>query len=653
MFGFFKKKQPDAEAPNRPAGHNNKRHRHRGGKGREVDGNRDFNRDSSDRGRHGDGNRDRGRGRGHGHGGHGGHGQAPRPEPQKSLRRGNPAKASRITTEMNKSADDDRVYFGALGGLGEFGCNLYLYGTGGDWIIVDIGIGFPDERMSGAESVIPDTTFLKAIKNRIKGIFITHSHYDHFSAIPQIWGEIGCPVYGTPFALGMLERGLEEFGILGKVELHRIPKEGDRFQIGAFDIEYMHVTHSIPQASFLILRTKQGVIFHSGDFKFDPTPLIDEPTDLDRLSEIGREGVACVMCDSTNAIEHRSERSEKTARDEIEKEIKAIRSGKVVITCFATNIARVSTIAEVARRLGKKLCVVGRSIESNIQIAKDVGYMEGVEIISADEAKKLPDQEVVYLCTGTQGEPRAQVTRLAEDSSRSLSLASGDTVIFSSRIIPGNEKQIFAVQNELVRRGIGVISTQTNPMIHASGHATREEIAELYKRIKPASVIPIHGEFMHMNANAGIAKEMGLETLLIENGQFVAIEKGKSPEIVETITIESVILDGTMRLTEDDAVFEARRDASENGALFISFALKNGQIYGKPRISSVGVFESDATGTIKALLLSEVKGAIARLTKKTLENEKEIGVAVERAISRMAKEHTGKEPVVEVHVQKA
>jgi len=668
LFDLFKKKK---ENPDETAEFSRREGREGKDRSRGERRDRDFNRENRDRrDGNGDGSRGnrkrsrdkrdrrdgkRGRGEGRRSGGWNGNsrGVERRFEPQKSLRRGNPSKHIKAT--INLSKEDEKVYFGSLGGMGEFGCNLYLYGYKGDWIIVDLGIGFPDERLMGAESVIPDTSFLKSIKNKILGIFLTHSHYDHFSAIPQVWNEIGCPVYGTPFAIGMLEHSLEEYGLKDRVELHRVPKEGSRFSIGEFDMEFMHVTHSTLQSNFIILRTAQGVILHTGDFRFDPKPLIDEPTDLDRLKELGREGVAVVVSDSTNAMDHQKGSTEETCRAALEAEVKKIKSGKIVLTCFATNVVRMSSVAQIAQNLGRKLCIVGRSLENNWRIAKDLGYLETLEFITADEARDMEDKDVLYLCSGTQGEPKAQITRLSEGTSRKLSLGDGDTVIFSSRIIPGNEKVIFGVQNALAKMGVNVISVAINPTIHNSGHPTIEEMTELYKLTKPAAVIPMHGEFIQLRANEKIAQDCGVKnTLVIENGQFVAIEKGKAPYICETIPIESVVLDGNQRMAPDADVFENRRLAGEGGALFITLTLKaDGALSGKPKISSVGVFESDKTGTVKSVLMGEVSGAVARLDKETLASDGNVAAAIERAVAKVVKENIEKEPVIEVHVNRA
>ncbi|MDR0367078.1 MAG: ribonuclease J, partial [Rickettsiales bacterium] len=345
-----------------------------------------------------------------------------------------PLKTSGKTiTHMNLDVNDARVYFGALGGMEEIGCNLYLYGTGGDWIIVDLGIGFADERLPGAQRRIPDVSFLKSIKGRIRGILLTHSHYDHFAAIADVWEEIRCPVWGTPFALEMLAHMLAEKGLGRKVEMNRVDPAGESFKLGAFEVEYIHATHSIPESSFIVLRTPQGLIFHSGDFRFDPEPVIGATTDMERLAELGREGVLACMCESTNSLIHESGRTEKTAAEELFKTMSSIKSGKIVVTCFATSIARVSSVWEAAKKLGRKLAVAGRSFHINIAAAKKCGYLSDLDYIEINDAVKMADDEVIYLCTGTQGEPRSTITRLASETYANLHIGAGDTVIFSSR----------------------------------------------------------------------------------------------------------------------------------------------------------------------------------------------------------------------------
>ncbi|MBR1544926.1 MAG: ribonuclease J [Alphaproteobacteria bacterium] len=557
-----------------------------------------------------------------------------------------------IKTSMNLSASDNRVYFGALGGMGDkIGCNLYLYGTRGDWIIVDMGIGFPTERMAGAEYVIPDSTFLKSIRDRVKAILLTHSHEDHYGAIPYIWQEVGCPIYGTAFALKMLENKLAENELLGKVPMRKVSKDGAHFKLGAFDIEYFHLTHSIPQSTGIILRTEQGAILHTGDWKFDPTPLMDKTSDMATLKKLAKESVLAVMCDSTNALELNHSRSEADVAVELEKVVKGIKSGKVVITCFATNVVRMHSIFKAAQSTDRKLVVLGRSMETIIDIAKSEGYLQDFEYLSADEAYKYDDNKVLYLCTGTQGEPRSVLTRVSENAYTDLKLHAGDTVIFSSKIIPGNEESILAVQNNLSRQGVNVITTLDNPNIHASGHGSKPELEQLYNLLKPQIVIPVHGEPIHLFRNAKIATECKIKNVeIIDNGDFIAIEDGKKPTIVEKIPTAEIIIDGTRHISATNDVFSARRKINYNGAVFISLIMNKSGLVGKPEVSSVGMFETDSTGMIKSAIIAEIKSTIKNLSKKELSRDDTIREITVASCRRVIRDLMDKKPPISVHI---
>ncbi len=561
-------------------------------------------------------------------------------------------KKKNIKTNINLSASDNRIYFGALGGMGDkIGCNLYLYGTRGEWIIVDMGIGFPTERMAGAEYVIPDSTFLRSIKDRIKAILLTHSHEDHYGAIPYIWPEIGCPIYGTAFALKMLENKLAENDLLGKVTMKKVSKEGAHFKLGAFDIEYFHFTQSIPQSNGIIIRTEQGAILHTGDWKFDPTPLMDKTSDMATLKKLAREGVLAVMCDSTNALELNHSRSEADVTTELEKVVKGIKSGKVVITCFSTNVVRMHSVFKAAQATGKKLVVLGRSMETVIDIAKSEGYLQDFEYISADEASKYDDSKVLYLCTGTQGEPRSVLTRVSENAYTDLKLHVGDTVIFSSKIIPGNEESILNVQNNLARIGVNVITTLDNPNIHASGHGSKPELEQLYNLLKPQIVIPVHGEPIHLFRNAKIATECKIKNVeIIDNGDFIAIEDNKKPTIVEKIPTAEIIIDGTRHISATNDVFSARRKINYNGAVFVSLVLNKSGLIGKPEISSFGMFETDSTGMIKSAIIAEIKSTIKNLSKKEISRDDTVREITVASTRRVIRDLMDKKPPISVHI---
>lgn len=573
---------------------------------------------------------------------------------EKKLKTTTPIKKTPIKTAMNLSSSDTRVYFGALGGMGDrIGCNLYLYGTRGQWIIVDMGIGFPTERMAGAEYVIPDASFLKAIKGRVLAILLTHSHEDHYGAIPYLWEEVKCPIYGCPFAIKMLENKLSETALFGKVPLRQIDKNGARFNIGPFDIEYFHFTHSIPQSNGIIIRTEQGALLHTGDWKLDPTPLIDKTSDMKALKELSREGCLAVLSDSTNALNLEHSLSEEVVREELEKTIRNIKKGKIVITCFSTNVVRMESIYKAAKAAGRRLVVLGRSMESNSDIAKSEGYLKDFDYISSEDASKYDNEKVLYLCTGTQGEPRSVLTRVAEGTYAGLKLHDGDTVIFSSKMIPGNEEAILNVQNNLSKHGINVITTMDNPNIHASGHGSKPELEQLYNLLKPQIAIPIHGEPIHTFRNYKIALECKIpNSILIENGQFVAIEDGKTPQIVEVIPTNEIIIDGTRQISATNDVFSARRKINYNGAVFVSIVMNKSGLVGKPEISSLGVFETDGTGIIKSSIINEIKSVIKNLSKKELQNDGAIRDIITASTRRVIRDAMDKKPPVSVHISR-
>ena len=573
---------------------------------------------------------------------------------EKKLKATTPIKKTPIKTAMNLSSSDTRVYFGALGGMGDrIGCNLYLYGTRGQWIIVDIGIGFPTERMAGAEYVIPDASFLKAIKGRVLAILLTHSHEDHYGAIPYLWEDVKCPIYGCPFVIKMLENKLSETALFGKIPLRQIDKNGARFNIGPFDIEYFHFTHSIPQSNGIIIRTEQGALLHTGDWKLDPTPLIDKTSDMKALKELAREGCLAVLSDSTNALNLEHSLSEEVVREELEKTIRTIKKGKIVITCFSTNVVRMESIYKAAKAAGRRLVVLGRSMESNSDIAKSEGYLKDFDYISSEDASKYDNEKVVYLCTGTQGEPRSVLTRVAEGTYAGLKLHDGDTVIFSSKMIPGNEEAILNVQNNLSKHGINVITTMDNPNIHASGHGSKPELEQLYNLLKPQIAIPIHGEPIHTFRNYKIAMECKIpNSILIENGQFVAIEDGKTPQIVEVIPTNEIIIDGTRQISAANDVFSARRKINYNGAVFVSIVMNKSGLVGKPEISSLGVFETDGTGIIKSSIINEIKSVIKNLSKKELQNDGAIRDIITASTRRVIRDAMDKKPPVSVHISR-
>ncbi len=560
-------------------------------------------------------------------------------------------KESKIKTKMNLSKNDTKVYFGALGGMGDkIGANLYLYGTCGDWIIVDMGIGFPTMKMAGVEYVIPDTSFLEAIKGKIKAILLTHSHEDHYGAIPYIWRQVQCPVYGMSFALKMLQNKLQEYHLKDKIPLKEVNKNGEEFNLGAFKVQYINVNHSIPQACGIVLKTKQGNLFHTGDWKFDNTPVIDKPYNTSELKKLSRYGVLAVMGDSTNSIvdEHTSSETEVLA--ELKKIVTKIKTGKVVMTCFATNVARIDTAAKVAKASGRKLVIIGRSMETISSIAMDEGYLKDFDYISVDAAKKEEDNKLLYLSTGTQGEPRSALTRIANREYRDLKLKAGDTVIFSSKVIPGNEEAILEVQNNLSKIGVNIITTKDNSKIHSSGHAGIPELKELYNILKPQCLIPVHGEALHINRNAEIGKKCKIQNIkILQNGEFIVLENGKAPQTIEIVKTGDIVIDGIRKLSAGDEIISNRRKIHYNGTIFTSITLNKSKIV-NVLVSSLGVFESDKSDTVKKAISDEIRSILSSVDKNKMKDSKYITDLVSRSIKNTFNTIMEKKPVINIHI---
>ena len=382
--------------------------------------------------------------------------------------------------------------FTPLGGAEKIGMNLYLYGYQDQWLMVDCGIAFGNEETAGVDILMPDIRFISKQKDKLVGLVLTHVHEDHFGAISYLWKELGCPIYTTPFGARMLEDKLTEAGLLGKVPLHEI-KNKRRLEIGVFDIEFIHMTHSIPEANAIAIRTPEANILHTGDWKLDPEPLIGPATDFDSLKTFASEGITAVVGDSTGTLNDDYAGSEGKVRQSFIELFKKYKHKKIAVTCFASNVVRVESIAMAAKLNGRKVALVGRSLWRAVGAAQACGYLKDVDFMEADEAEVLANDEVLYICTGSQGEKEAALSRIAHDSHKNLKLREDDLIIFSSRVIPGNEMRILDLQNHLTELGLKIITCH-DEFVHVSGHGSREEITELYTLLQPQSVLPVHGE---------------------------------------------------------------------------------------------------------------------------------------------------------------
>nr|WP_291895994.1 ribonuclease J [Maricaulis sp.] len=550
----------------------------------------------------------------------------------------------------------DSVYFLPLGGSDEIGMNLNLYGYGPEekrkWVIVDCGVTFGDLSTPGVDLIMPDPIFIEERADDLVGMVLTHAHEDHMGAVAQLWKRLRCPIYATPFTAYLVRDRLAEHGLLDEVELHEISLDS-RFELGPFDIQLVTLTHSIPEPNGLAIRTPAGLILHTGDWKIDPDPLIGEETDSAALEAMGEEGVLAMVCDSTNVFsagESGSEAGVKDALIEVVGELK----GKVAIAAFASNVARLQSAIEAAEANGRRVCLVGRSMHRMTSAAKSVGLLQHVQdFVTEEEAGFFPDDKILYLCTGSQGEPRAALSRIADGNHRNVTLGPGSTVIFSSRVIPGNELGIFNLQNQLAERGVHIITEKDRP-IHVSGHPCRDELAQMYAWAKPKVAIPVHGERRHLLEHADFAKSLQVpHAITVRNGDMVELRSDGSGAVVDEVPAGRLHLDGKF-LTPDNAnSMRERRRLSFAGMIAVSLAVdEKGRLVGGPDVRASGVAEDHRT-PIEAILdqLEEVAeqrfDSLGRRTRKDPDAiEEEIRLAVRREINAI----WGKKPQVEVMV---
>ena len=420
---------------------------------------------------------------------------------------------------------NDGLAFLPLGGTGEIGMNLNLYLCRGKYLAVDCGIGFGGSENPEVEIMMPDPAFIAERRDQLLGLVITHAHEDHIGAVAHLWRQLRCPVYATPFAMAVLKRKLGEAGLLHEVRLHTVPAGGS-FELAPYRLQFLPVSHSIPEAQALVIRTPYGTVLHTGDWKIDPSPLVGQPTDEAAFRALGDEGVLAMVCDSTNAMVDGHSGSESEVQESLERLIGGIRHGRVAVTCFASNVARVQSVARAAKRAGRNVALVGRSLRNLEAAARECGYLTGVgEFVPEDEAGSIPDENLLLLVTGSQGEPRSALSRISADTHPNIALGEGDTVIYSSRMIPGNERPITAVQDALVRRGVRVI-TDDDDMTHVSGHPAREELRTLYRLVRPKFSVPVHGEWRHLSAHAELARALQASPILLEDGDVLQIGAG-------------------------------------------------------------------------------------------------------------------------------
>ena len=425
---------------------------------------------------------------------------------------------------MSLVPGSDEVLFVPLGGTGEIGMNLNVYGHDGKWLIIDCGVTFGDPSLPGVDVMMADPTFIEERRKDLVGILITHAHEDHVGAVAHLWSRLRCPVYATAFTAKILRRKLDEAGIAGKVKVHEVPLSGN-IPLDPFDLTLVNMTHSIPEPSGVIMRTGAGTIYHTGDWKLDDGPMVGGSPDTDALRAVGEEGVLAMIGDSTNAMVDGHSGSEADVHASL-MDFVGTMENRVVFACFASNVARVQTLAEVAHAHGRAVGLVGRSLWTMTEAARETGYLKDLPpFLREEEAMQLPRDNVLMICTGSQGEPRAALPRIARGDHPHISFDAGDSVVFSSRIIPGNERPIGQMQSMLTSQGINVI-TERDHFVHVSGHPASEELRQMYDWIKPKIAVPVHGEAPHLRAHADIARESGVvHTPIISNGDVLRLNK--------------------------------------------------------------------------------------------------------------------------------
>ncbi|OFW84087.1 MAG: MBL fold hydrolase [Alphaproteobacteria bacterium GWF2_58_20] len=541
------------------------------------------------------------------------------------------------------------LYLLPLGGTGEFGMNLTLYGHGGKWLMVDLGMGFAEEDAPGAELLFPDPAFISERRQDLLGLVITHAHEDHIGAVSWLWPELQCPIYCTPFAALLLREKLEEKGMLEDVEIHEIPQSGN-FSLGPFEIETVGVTHSVPEAMMLAITTGQGTVVHTGDWKFDPNPVVGALTNKAALERIGKKGVLALACDSTNILVEGRSGSESDLNASLEDIFKKCPHG-IVATCFSSNVSRMITISRAAQAVGRKVALVGRSLRRIEKAARKLGYMKDVPEFPTDkEAVKMPRDRVVFVATGSQGEPRSAMWKLAQEEHPVLALHQGDTVIFSSRTIPGNEKSVIRLQNMLARLGAEII-TSSDELVHVSGHSARDEMRELYAMLKPEIVVPVHGEYVQMQAQGRLAKECGVaQVVLPQNGGVIRLAPGKA-EVVAKVQSGILALDGTRLVPlESEALHDRNRIMSGGMALVSVVVDREGRLSEDPQVTLTGVVEDDVSWDAEQEVSESIASAMGTMGMDILQSDEALEDHIRVAVRRSIKDISGKKPVTVVHI---
>ena len=547
---------------------------------------------------------------------------------------------------------EDELIFVPLGGSSEIGMNVNLYHYQGRWLMVDCGISFPDETMPGIDVLLPDLDFIAQRADRLDALILTHAHEDHFGAVPYLWQQLQVPVYGTKFTIALLKRKLAESRIDFKIPMHVIDYNVE-YKFSSFAVECVQLNHSIPDPAALVIRTASGNIVHTGDWKFDETPHLGHDTDKERLRQIGDEGVLAMVGDSTNAMVEGRTPSEDVARTGL-MEVISEAERAVAVTCFASNVARIETIIAAAQANDRSVCVVGRALNRTIAAAKEAGYLKGCpDFVPETETGLLPPENLVIICTGSQGEPRAALARIASGSHEHVQLDQGDMVIFSSRQIPGNEAAISRVQDNLIRKGVRIITDEDRD-VHVSGHPAQDEMIEMYALVRPKIAIPVHGTARHLKAHAALAKSCQIPQQLIpENGSVIAFDADNAQEI-DRVEIGLQTHEGGEVVSLQSDFLRNRRRMLFNGHITASVVLDaSGELMIAPALSQAGLCSQDSQDDFFADASLAIEDNLDRLSDEAILNDKAVEKAVLEAVRPLARQRYRLRPLVDVHILRA
>jgi len=548
----------------------------------------------------------------------------------------------------------EEFIFCPLGGSGEIGMNMNLFAYGNEenrkWIIVDIGVTFADDTIPGVDLIYPDPGFIVDKKNDLLGLFLTHAHEDHIGAIAHIWPKLLCNIYATPFTSVLIKEKFKE----KKIDLGnklKIVELNGKVNLGPFKIEFVTLTHSILEPNGLSITTDSGTILHTGDWKIDPNPLIGDKINEERLKKIGDEGILAMICDSTNVFSPGRAGSELDVRNSLLK-IMQNRSKRIIVTSFASNVARMESIFYCAEKIGRKISLVGRSMHRIYNAAKQCGYLKDLlKPIDPREAKKIDRKKILYLCTGSQGEPNGAMKRISNYIHPDVNIELGDTVIFSSKIIPGNEKKLYKLHNQLVKNGVDVVSEE-NEFVHVSGHPNRDDLKDMYKWVKPKSIIPVHGEHRHMIEHINFAKEMQVpHPVQVENGDIVQLYPGEKPKVIDKAPVGKMLVDGKISVGEDSQSVKERINISFNGFLEITILIDGkGSLAKKPIISYKGIPNNEEDSDFIFDLEDKIRNVCKTFSLKNSKQEQNLIEALRIDCRKTVKEKTGKRPFTNVNL---